>query len=204
LLDTFCKAGGCTKGYQRAGFYVVGVDIEPQPNYIGDEFYQADALEFIQAHGHEFALIHSSPPCQVYGKTKHLANDGHPDLISLTREALKVTGKPYIIENVPGAPLINPTILNGAMFGILVHRVRLFETNPELPFFLLPQLKNPVKMGRLVQDRDVIQPVGHFAGVDYARKEMGIGWMTRDELAQAIPPAYTQYIGRQMREVLGI
>jgi len=204
LLDTFCKAGGCTKGYQRAGFYVVGVDIEPQPNYIGDEFYQADALEFIQAHGHEFALIHSSPPCQVYGKTKHLANDGHPDLISLTREALKVTGKPYIIENVPGAPLINPTVLNGAMFGILVHRVRLFETNPELPFFLLPQLKNPVKMGRPVQDRDVIQPVGHFAGVDYARKEMGIGWMTRDELAQAIPPAYTQYIGRQMREVLGI
>jgi len=68
LLDTFCKAGGCTKGYQRAGFYVVGVDIELQPNYIGDEFYQADALEFIQAHGHEFDVIHASPPCQAYSR----------------------------------------------------------------------------------------------------------------------------------------
>jgi len=204
LLDTFCGAGGCTKGYQRAGFYVVGVDIEPQPNYCGDEFYQADALEFIQAYGHEFDVVHASPPCQVYGKTKHLANDGHPDLISLTREALKATGKPYIIENVPGAPLINPTLLNGAIFGMMVHRPRLFETSFLLPFMLLPQLPKPIKMGRPINEGDVIQPVGHFSGVPYARKEMGIDWMTGAELSQAIPPAYTEWIGWQMREVLGI
>jgi len=202
LLDTFCGAGGCTKGYQRAGFYVVGVDIAPQPHYCGDEFYQADALDFIREYGHEYNVIHSSPPCQVYGKTKHLANEGHPDLIAETRKALQIAGKPYIIENVPGAPLIDPTILTGGHFGILVHRPRLFESSFPLPFVLAQPLSPPVKMGRPVQDGDVIQPVGHFSGVDYARREMGIDWMTGAELAQAIPPAYTEWIGKQLLKVL--
>jgi DNA (cytosine-5)-methyltransferase 1 len=207
LLDLFCKAGGATRGYQLAGFYVIGVDIEPQPHYIGDEFHQAGALEYLAAHGHEFDVIHASPPCQEYTKAaQQWRADGkeYADLIAPTREALKAIGKPYVIEHVPGAPLVNPVILNGAMFGLLVHRVRLFECSFEFPFFLLPQLPRPVKMGRAVVEGDVIQPVGHFSGADYARRQMGIDWMNKAELAQAIPPAYTEYIGNQLMNVLQV
>lgn len=217
LLDTFCGAGGCSMGYHRAGFEVVGVDIEPQPRY-PFPFILGDALdiltrliagEAIQASDgrwytlDDFDVLHASPPCQVYGRTKYLANDGHPDLIAEVRELLRRTGRPYIIENVPGAPLVNPTILNGAMFGLYVERVRLFETSFPVPFVLLPQLPPPIKMGRPINDGDVIQPVGHFSGVGYARREMGIDWMTQGELAQAIPPAYTEWIGRRLMEVVG-
>jgi len=199
LLDLFCGAGGVGYGYHLAGFDVVGVDIEPQPNY-PFEFHQSDALEFLELHAHEFGAIHASPPCQFAttasqvwrAKGKHYEN-----LIPATREALKKTGLPYVIENVPGAAkwLIDPVYLNGAMFGMLVHRERLFECSFEVPLFLLPQLVKPVKMGRPVKAGDVIQPVGNFSGVEYARKQMGISWMSQRELSQAIPPAYTKYIG---------
>jgi DNA (cytosine-5)-methyltransferase 1 len=207
LLDLYCCAGGATCGYQRAGFYVVGVDIAPQPHYIGDEFVQSDALAYLREHGHEFDAIHASPPCQEYTKAAQqwrTFGKEYPDMVGQTREALKAAGKPYVIENVPGAPLVNPVILNGAMFGLLVHRVRLFECSFEVPFFLLPQLKRPVKMGRAVVEGDVIQPVGHFSGADYARRQMGIDWMNKAELAQAIPPVYCEYIGKQLLNVLQV
>ena len=118
LLDLFCCAGGAGKGYVDAGFEVVGVDIDPQPNY-PFEFHQADAIEFVSAHGHEFDAIHASPPCQAFSKTKTLHDNEHPDLIEPTREALIATGKPWVIENVVGAPLINPIKLTGQHFGMV-------------------------------------------------------------------------------------
>jgi len=125
----------------------------------------------------------------------------YPDLLEPTRKLLIKTGKPYIIENVPGAPLINPTILNGAFFGKNLRRTRLFETSFNLPFILLP--KEPpsrFKMGRKPRDNDPVVPVGHFSGVERARRVMEIYWMTQAELAQAIPPAYTEWIGRRILE----
>jgi len=193
LLDLFCGAGGCTKAYQRFGFYVVGVDNRPQPHYIGDEFYQADALEYCAAHGAEFDAIHASPPCQKYGKLVHLSGD-HPMLIPQVRELLVKMGKPYIIENTNRAPLINPIMLTAAMFGMNILRDRLFECNFFVPFELSPVPLPPVKMGRPVATGEVLQPVGHFSNVQYAREQMGIDWMTGRELSQAIPPIYIEYL----------
>lgn len=205
LLDLFCGAGGAAMGYHRAGFDdITGVDIKPMPRY-PFRFIQGDALEYLAEHGHEYDVIHASPPCQAYsmaGQQWRASGKEYQDLVEPTRELLIATGKPYIIENVPGAPLINPTVLNGALFGMLVHRERLFECSFDIPFLLLPQLPRPVNMGRPIIHGDVIQPVGHFSGVPYAREQMGIDWMTQAELAQAIPPAYTEYIGKQLMQVL--
>jgi DNA (cytosine-5)-methyltransferase 1 len=199
IADLCCKAGGTSMGYHLAGFDVVGVDIEPQPHY-PFEFFCEDGLRFICERAHEFDLISVSPPCQKYSKsTKQWVKGGreYPDLISVFRDALRKTGKPYVIENVPGAPLVNPIFLNGAMFGLFVHRPRYFECKfaVEQPF--MPVVPKPVKMGRPVKEGDYIQPVGHFSGAAYARRQMQIDWMTVGELAQAIPPAYTKYIGSQ-------
>lgn len=203
LLDAFCGAGGCAKGYQDAGFYVVGVDIKPQPRYIGDEFHQADALEFIAAHGAEFDVIHASPPCQEYSNAQRIRGNTHPDLIGLVRKLLQATGKPYIIENVPGAPLIDPTLLTGTMFNLMTIRPRLFETNFELPFLMESPRPKQVKMGRAPKNEgDYVQIVGHFSNVPYARRAMDIDWMTRDELKEAIPPAYTKWIGERIIELV--
>jgi len=202
LLDLFCGAGGAGMGYHRAGFEVVGVDIKHQPHY-PFEFHQADALEYLSGQGQEFDAIHASPPCQKYGKTKHLAGD-HPQLIGQVRDTLIAIGRPYVIENVPGAPLRNPVVLTGPMFGMNIVRDRLFECSFDVPFVLSPTSPPAVKMGRAINDGDMLQPVGHFAGVEYARAQMGIDWMTRSELAQAIPPAYTEFIGRAVMARLQI
>lgn len=205
LLDLYCKAGGCTKGYQMAGFYVVGVDIEPQPHYCGDEFIQADALT-VDLSGYD--CYHASPPCQDSSRASMqwwVAGKVYPQLIAATRDRLIATGKPYIIENVPGAPLINPVKLNGAMFGRRVRRNRLFETSFEMPLVLIPkeEAAHFRKMGRPVREGEIITPVGHFSNIPYARRQMGIDWMNQGELAQAIPPAYTEFIGKYlMAEVL--
>ena len=198
LLDLFCCAGGAGEGYRLAGFEVLGVDIRPQPKN-PHPFVQADALEYVKEHGHKFDIIHASPPCQAFTKaTKQWRKAGrqYVDLVAATRDALIATGKPWIIENVPGAPLRNPILLNGSMFGIRVHRPRLFETSFPLPLKLESYAK-PVKMGRKCEPGDVIQPVGNFSGVAYAAKEMGCEWMGQKELAQAIPPAYTRWIAEQ-------
>lgn len=198
-LDLFCCAGGAGEGYRLAGFDVTGVDIRPQPKN-PHRFIQNDALEYLRKHGHEFDFIHASPPCQAYTKaSKQWRKEGreYPDMIAATREALVASGKPWVIENVPGAPLQNPIFLNGAAFGIRVHRPRYFESSLPLPQPDVPPTK-PVKMGRPIREGDTVQPVGHFSGVAYAAREMGLPWMGQAELAQAIPPAYTQWIGRQV------
>lgn len=199
LLDLYCGAGGAAMGYHRAGFDVVGVDIRPQRHF-PFEFHQEDALEFCAAHGREFDAIHASPPCQAYSMARRLRRQQgqvYPDLVAATREALRATGRPWVIENVPGAPLENPTVLNGALFGLRVRRVRWFETNFAMPLTLRPREESSTsRMGRPAPDGDLITPVGHFSNVSYARKVMGVDWMTRAELSQAIPPAYTEYIGR--------
>lgn len=198
LLDLYCGAGGAAMGYHRAGFEVVGVDIKPQPRY-PFEFHQADALTY-PLDG--FDVIHASPPCQAYsmaGRQWRQAGRNYPDLIAATRERLKATGKPYIIENVPGAPLINLIVLNGAFFALKVRRVRLFECNPQIPFVLLPNdAPSSFRMGRPIRDGEAITPVGHFSNVKYAQKQMEIDWMGQKDLAQAIPPAYTEFIGKQI------
>lgn len=191
-LDLFCCAGGAGMGLHQAGFDVVGVDIEFQPNY-PFKFVQADALTY-PLDGFDF--IWASPPCQAFTKAKKLQDNEHPNHIPAIRKRLQRTTKPYCIENVPGAPLKSPALLCGSMFGLGVYRHRIFESNFDIPFLLHTHSKQQVKMGRPVAEGDVIQVVGHFSNVPYARKAMGIDWMTQGELAQAIPPAYSQFIAR--------
>jgi len=250
LLDLFCGAGGAAMGYYRAGFDVVGVDNRPQPRY-PFTFVQADALEYCRAYGRYFAAIHASPPCQLYSRTaKILEGKGlinrHPDLVSPTRVALQATRCPYVIENVPGAPLINPVELCGTQFSLRVYRHRLFESSMSLQG--LPHVSHGrsagkgilgiyagrveikgsrrtpyvagsgrthyrpetvsldegaramgmTKMGRPPQPNTMLHIVGHFSDVQAGREALGACWMTRDELSQAIPPAYTEYIGQQL------
>lgn len=206
ILDTFCKGGGCGMGYHLAGFEVVGVDIEQQKHF-PFEFHQGDAVEFIKAHGHEFDAIHASPPCQRFSKAQRIQKREHPDLVTPTREVLENLGLPYIIENVPpessaGAALVDPVELCGCMFPELnVYRERHFEFGnwpgigqPEHA----PHTEPLVKMGRPPKPGHRMHVVGNFSGVREAREAMGIDWMTRDELREAIPPAYTRHIGRAL------
>lgn len=199
-----------------AGFYVVGVDNRPQPHYCGDEFIQADAIEFIRSHGHEYDAIHASPPCQGYSRTKNLktSRTDHAMLVESTREVLRETNRAYVIENVQGAPLINPLLLCGSMFGLGVIRHRLFECNP--PIWFPPTQCNHVgkvlpmwwKSRRVAIERGEQFAYVTVAGNSYlmpeARLAMGIEWMVRSELSQAIPPAYTEWIGRQLLEYLAV
>lgn len=131
LLDLFSGAGGAAVGYHRAGFDVVGVDIEPQPDY-PFRFYRHDALQFLAEHARLFDAVHASPPCQHYCRTNRGNSGNHlayPDLVADIRRALERTALPYVIENVPGAPLHDPVTLCGEMFGLRVIRHRLFESN---------------------------------------------------------------------------
>jgi DNA (cytosine-5)-methyltransferase 1 len=205
LLDLFSGAGGAGYGYSLAGFDVVGVDINPQPRY-PFEFHQADALEYLAAHGHEFDFIHASPPCQAYSVLRFSA-ENYPELIVPVREMLKKLGRPYCIENVSGAKgeLENPLMLCGTMFGLRVIRHRLFECNP--PIYFAPAPCNHhmpvVKKGKWADPEKHFAAIhGHFSNQEYAKKAMGIDWMSRDELAESIPPAYTQYIGLKARACL--
>lgn len=196
-------------GYHRAGFEVVGVDINPQPHY-PFEFHQADALEFCAAHSAEFDVIHASPVCKGYSNLRSLwKNRTYPDQIGELRQVLKATGKPYVIENVPGAPLFDPLLLCGSMFGLRVYRHRLFECNPKIDATQgvcnhwakasgNRSLKAQKRVTPNLTDFDILTVTGHDFIVADARIAMGIDWMTRDELSQAIPPAYTQWLGTQI------
>ena len=200
LLDTYCKQGGATKGYQKAGFYVVGVDIEPQPRYCGDEFIQADAIEFLARHAREFDVIHASPPCQRYSTITRTAGtqDNHADLIAITRTFLLASGKPYIIENVETAPLINPLLLCGTMFGLPFLRHRLFETNPPIYFAPAPccHTRKTARHGRPATADEYVAFTGHFSGVARVQKEVGIDWMGQEGLRECVPPVFTEWLGK--------
>jgi DNA (cytosine-5)-methyltransferase 1 len=204
LLDVFCDGGGCAMGYYRAGFDVVGIDNRPQPRY-PFEFIQADALDYLAtADLSRYAAIHASPPCQKYSKARNLQGNEHPDLIAPVRELLRASGKPYVIENVQGAPLLNPITLVGSMFGLRTMRPRLFECSFDVPFVLAPPAAaKHAKMGRPPKEGEYVHAVGHMSDVAYCSKALGIDWMTQSELAQAIPPAYCEYIGERLMEAIG-
>lgn len=202
LLDLFCCQGGASHGYVQAGFEVVGVDIDPQPRYPFD-FVQADALEYVAAHGREFDAIHASPPCQAYTNAQRIQDNDHPELVAPLRGLLVASGKPFVIENVPGAPLVDPVMLCGSMFGIATYRHRLFETNWELSAPDHPEHKaRTAKMGRPARDDEFMHIVGNFSGVDRAREIMSMPWANRDGLREAIPPAFTSFIGAALAEVV--
>lgn len=212
LLDLFCCAGGAAMGYRRAGFDVVGVDITNQPNF-PFEFIQADALSLSMKFLKSFDVIHASPPCQSYSDLAKRNKNAHewPRLIEPTRNLLQRTGLPYVIENVEGAPIKNPIVLCGTMFpGLRVIRHRLFESNVALQ--VPPHGKHPLVFthdkrkahyGKLNQNRAFVSVTGGGnCSVENARLAMGIDWMTKNELNESIPPAYTEFIGRQIRKFI--
>ena len=207
LLDLFCGGGGCSTGYMQAGFEVVGVDLRSQPNY-PYKMYRGDALEFLCKHGKEFDAIHASPPCQAHTKLAAIArkNQGiyHPDLIPATRELLEDSNRPYVIENVVGAPINDPLVLCGTMFGLKLYRHRLFETTFYVPAPLHPKHVNRcISRGAARPTKDQWYTVtGHFAGVEEVGRIMGLPHLGQRELAQAIPPAYTKYIGKYLLQHL--
>lgn len=215
-LDLFCCAGGAGKGLHDAGFDVVGVDIKPQPEY-PFEFVQADALTY-PLDG--FDLIWASPPCQRYSQATRQTGtqEDHPDLVVPIRERLRASGKPYIIENVLNAPLVDPIMLCGAMFGLGVIRHRLFECS--FPLLAPP---HPKHKGSLVTGEYVtVAGNGGVPSWTYKKrksmglpkympdemkletwqKAMGINWMSRETLVQAIPPAYAEWLGKRALQAI--
>ena len=203
ILDLFCGAGGAAMGYHRAGFEVVGVDSEPQPHY-PFEFVQADALKYLLENWRRFGYYHASPPCQAHTNAQRIQGRDHPDYIEATLNAFRLIrasapGRQWVIENVPGAPLRAPIELCGAAFGLSTYRHRLFESSLALTQPIHGVHVAPTtKMGRPPRPGEFVHVVGNFSGVRRAREAMGIDWMTRDELREAIPPAYTEHIGRQL------
>jgi len=208
ILDCGCKAGGSSKGYYDAGFNVTGIDIENQlkfPSYmtfIKSDFFEAlKDIEFMK----QFDAIHAGPICKRYSSITKTAgtSENWPDQIGELRKLLINTGKPFVIENVPGSPLKHPFMLCGTMFGLNIIRHRHFETNIDLkidPFKTRCQhLKRVVKHGRKPDENlHYAAATGHFSGVDFVGRSMGIDWMGQAELSQAIPPAYTKFIGEKL------
>jgi hypothetical protein len=196
ILDLFCGAGGATKGYQNAGFKVVGIDIKPQPRYCGDFFIQMSAIDCDYEFLEIFDFIHASPPCQRYSKASAIARKRgkiYPDLIPQTRQLLEAASKPYVMENVPEAPLRPDICLDGSMFGLGVIRKRVFETNiPDMPRYPKPsQIDGSVASGDYVT---VAGNGGGAGGKKEWERAMGIDWMLKSELKESIPPAYTEWI----------
>jgi site-specific DNA-cytosine methylase len=211
LLDACCGAGGAGGaggGYKRAGFHVTGVDIEPQPDYCGDVFMQGDAIEYIREHGHEYDFIHASWPCQASSALTKGTNRGrvYPQLIPPGRAAMEATGRPWVIENVAGAPIRKDLMLCGEMFGLGVLRHRFFEFSAGV---MVPQPVHPAHRGRVAGMRHgewfegpyfaVYGEGGGKGSVPQWQTAMGIDWTdVRKSIAEAIPPAYTEHIGRAL------
>lgn len=212
LLDLYCGAGGAAKGYADAGFEVVGVDIDPQPNYPFN-FHKADAIQYLSATrfiARAFDVVHASPPCQAHSDLQKQSKIVYADFIPQTRELTELTGLPYVIENVEGAPLIDPVMLCGTMFpGLRVLRHRLFESNvpltapphpPRHPLVFTHD-KRKAHYGKLDQNTSFVQVTGGGnCTVTNKLDAMGIDWMTGREANEAIPPAYTEHLGRQLRD----
>jgi DNA (cytosine-5)-methyltransferase 1 len=213
LLDMFCGAGGAGVGYARAGFDVVGVDLKPQPTY-PLRFIESDAMEFLErADLREFQAVHASPPCQAHTAMSNRWRgaggkaDSHVDLIHETRRRIEQLGVPYVIENVPGAraSLRDAFTLTGEMFGLGVHRPRLFESNV---LILVPEKPRASKSsigvfgkhhdGRLLWRRKDGTEQRAARSLEEAREAMGMPWADWRGCAEAIPPAYTEFIGRAL------
>jgi DNA (cytosine-5)-methyltransferase 1 len=209
LLDLYSKAGGASMGYHRAGFEVVGVDIKKQKRY-PFEFIQADALEILdnQSFLNQFDVIAASPPCQTHSITQHLRNaqgksTDKVDLIPQTRAALQNWGGVYVIENVPGAPLINSVILCGSSFNLKVRRHRQFESNVLLTGLPCDHKLQGRPVGVYGSMKDEIPGGGQTAKtIEQAREAMGIDWMLWGDLVEAIPPVYTEHLGKQIMEAI--
>ena len=215
LLDLFCGAGGAARGYSDAGFSIVGVDIANQKNY-PFEFVKADALSLDEKFLMQFDVIHASPPCQSYSVLAKRTGTGDlwPRLIKPVRQMLQSLAKPYVIENVEGAPLLDPIVLCGTMFPRLrVIRHRIFEANfpiqppPHIPHKQHPLVhtldKRKAHYKKTCEWKDFVQVTGGGnCTVASARDAMGIDWMSKKELNEAIPPAYTQLIGLQIKNIL--
>lgn len=216
ILDLFCGAGGATRGLQQAGFYVVGLDNKPQPNYCGDAFILEDATDSMRyflkgdylriqdAVGVSWELLNfdafwASPPCQAYSEaTPITTKNQHPMVINEVSELLRQAGKPYVIENVEGARwhLRNPIMLCGSMFGLGVWRHRWFEVWPN--YFLSPASCN--HQGHPVTVNPPANARKAQGGRNFEKEQlaMGIDWMDKKEITQAIPPAYAEYIGKYL------
>ena len=205
LLDLYCGAGGASTGYGLAGFEVTGIDIKHGKRYPykyikGDVLTYLEDLDFLRS----FDVIHASPPCQTHSITQHLRNaqgksTSKVDLIPQTRGALIASGKPYIIENVPGSPLIDPVLLCGSAFGLKVRRHRLFESNIKLMGTVCLHKEQGRPVGVYGSLKDDIPKGGKTANtIEEALEAMGITNMIWSELVEAIPPAYTNWLGKQL------
>lgn len=218
LLDAFCGAGGCSVGYSRAGFDVTGVDIKPQPRY-PFTFVQGDAIEFIREHSHEFDAIHASPPCQAFTAYRRTGTVGeYPNLIPQTRELLDASGRPWVMENVVGAPIREDVLLCGSMFDPMldVQRHRIFESNirltpPDWPcrhrLWGPDRFPGGASVRRTGSSRGLVRKTVEIGTWDIPVATQkaamgGIDWMTLRELSEAIPPIYTEFIGRQLLAAL--
>lgn len=199
-LDLFCCAGGATRGLQLAGYHVTGVDIKPQKHYVGDRFIQADAME-VDWRGYD--LIWASPPCQRYSEaTPKEHKDSHPDLLPTVLERLSQQDTPYIVENVEMAKSMftSPVMLCGTMFGLNIWRHRFFDIGNSNTFFLLPpcnHLGNPILLTGQGSRKVNGKRVGRIP-LPIKQEAAGIDWMNRDELSEAIPPAYSRFLAEQI------
>jgi DNA (cytosine-5)-methyltransferase 1 len=217
LIDAYSGTGGASMGYHRVGFEVIGIDIKPQPRYpfrfICADVPKLDLVTLARDLG--AVVLAGSPPCKVRTTMKAFSSAHHTDLLPGFREQCIATGLPYIIENVPPSPdMIDPVTLCGSSFDLGVLRHRLFESNMTLT---APACDHegqaarspgyPVKRyhsgSPVITMSPVIGCYGRGQGlgpgeVELWKQAMGIDWMTRDEMAQAIPPAYTEHLGRQI------
>lgn len=214
LADFFCGAGAAGSGYDLAGFEVVGFDINPQPNY-PFEFVQADALTYPLTGFDGFAALTGSPPCQDHSETAVLTSGSHGTgwMLQATIGRFRASGKPWVVENVTGSALPKQDDLFGdfglELCGCMFERTRglLYEPRRFQSSFPVPQPPHvrhiwpTTKMGRRPVKGECMQITGHFTDADEGRRRMGCPWMTRDELAQAIPPVYTEYIGRHLLDL---
>lgn len=223
LLDLFCGEGGCSAGYAAAGFDVFGVDLSRAAlRRYPYRHHRGDALSYLADYGHRFDAVHASPPCKVHTALQNaLPGDDyaamlfplatHTDLVADTRDYLEALGRPWIIENVVGAPLLDPVLLCGGMFGLgaecgdgrrELRRHRLFESS-----FPLTVPPHPPHTGRAIgvygHGARRSSAVGAYQGtVAENAAALATPWMSRDGLSQAVPPAYTEHIGRQMLAAL--
>jgi hypothetical protein len=203
VLDLFCGAGGASMGYHLAGFDVTGIDIKHGKRYPFN-YMRKDVMTLTVEDLQPYDLIHASPPCQTYSITKHLRiaqgkQTNKLDLVEPVRKLLIESGKPYVIENVVGSPLIEPVLVCGSAFGLKVRRHRLFESNRPIKGTKCDHKAQGRPIGIYGSLNDEIPKGGKTAKtIEEGRLAMGIDWMIWGELVEAIPPKYTEWIANQL------